>query len=47
MSATADLLAFAGARHRLGATVRPVAIRLLGDTLAVGAAGYGVAAVRG
>lgn len=39
MSATADLLAFAGARHRLGATVRPVAVRLLGDTLAVGAAG--------
>jgi 2-methylcitrate dehydratase PrpD len=39
MSATADLLAFAGARHRLGAAVRPVAVRLLGDTLAVGAAG--------
>ncbi|MFN5782640.1 MAG: MmgE/PrpD family protein, partial [Novosphingobium sp.] len=39
MSATADLLAFAGAAHRLPETVRADALRLLGDTLAVGAAG--------
>lgn len=39
MSATADLLAFAGAAHRLPDSVRADALRLLGDTLAVGAAG--------
>lgn len=39
MSATADLLAFAGATHRLPDGVRADAVRLLGDTLAVGAAG--------
>lgn len=39
MSATADLLAFAGAAHRLPNSVRADAVRLLGDTLAVGAAG--------
>lgn len=41
MSATGDLLAFAGARHVLPAGVRDDAARLLGDTLAVGAAGVG------
>ncbi|MFN3989479.1 MAG: MmgE/PrpD family protein [Erythrobacter sp.] len=40
-SPTADLLAFAGARHVLPAAVRADAVRLLGDTLAVGAAGVG------
>lgn len=39
MSATADLLAFAGAAHSLPSGVRADAVRLLGDTLAVGAAG--------
>ncbi len=39
--ATADLLAFAGARHVLPAKVREGALRLLADTLAVGAAGVG------
>ena len=39
MSATADLLAFAGADHVLPQAVRADALRLLGDTLAVGAAG--------
>ncbi len=39
MNATADLLAFAGAAHRLPDSVRADAVRLLGDTLAVGAAG--------
>jgi len=39
MSATADLLAFAGANHRLPDSVRQSALRLLADTLAVGAAG--------
>ena len=39
MSATADLLAFAGADHHLPDNVRSDALRLLGDTLAVGAAG--------
>ena len=39
MSATADLLAFAGADHRLPEAVRADTLRLLGDTLAVGAAG--------
>jgi 2-methylcitrate dehydratase PrpD len=39
MSATADLLAFAGANHRLPDSVRADALRLLADTLAVGAAG--------
>jgi 2-methylcitrate dehydratase PrpD len=41
VSATADLLAFAGADHVLPASVRADAVRLLGDTLAVGAAGVG------
>lgn len=41
MSATADILAFAAAPHRLPAAVRADALRLLGDTLAVGAAGVG------
>ena len=47
--ATADLLDFAGARHVLPAAVRADAVRLLGDTLAVGAAGVdapGEAAIR-
>ena len=39
MSATRDLLDFAAAAHRLPETVRADAIRLLGDTLAVGVAG--------
>lgn len=39
MSATRDLLDFAGASHTLPAGVRADAVRLLGDTLAVGAAG--------
>lgn len=39
MSATADLLAFAGAAHRLPEAVRADTARLLADTLAVGAAG--------
>lgn len=39
MSATADLLAFAGAAHDLPEAVRADAERLLADTLAVGAAG--------
>ena len=39
MSATRDLLDFAAAEHSLPETVRADAIRLLGDTLAVGAAG--------
>lgn len=39
MSATADLLTFAGAAHRLPDPVRAAAVRLLGDTLAVAAAG--------
>lgn len=41
MSATTDLLDFAGADPRLPPNVRDDAIRLLGDTLAVGAAGVG------
>lgn len=41
MSATADLLAFAGAEHRLPDDVRADAVRLLGDTLAIGAAAVG------
>ncbi len=41
MSATADLLAFAAAEHVLPAAVRADAVRLLGDTLIVGAAGVG------
>ncbi len=40
-SPTADLLAYAGADHVLPASVRADAVRLLGDTLAVGAAGVG------
>lgn len=39
MSGTADLLAFAGAAHRLPEAVRADTERLLADTLAVGAAG--------
>ncbi len=39
MTATADLLNFAVAEHRLQGAVRADALRLLGDTLAVGAAG--------
>ena len=39
MTATADLLAFASASHTLPYQVRTDAIRLLADTLAVGAAG--------
>ncbi|WAC22764.1 MmgE/PrpD family protein [Blastomonas sp. SL216] len=39
MSATGDLLAFVRAEHRLPAKVRAAALHLLGDTLAVGAAG--------
>ncbi len=39
MTATADLLNFAGAEHYLPSAVRADALRLLGDTLAVGAAG--------
>ena len=39
MNATADLLAFAGGDHVLPGPVREDALRLLADTLAVGAAG--------
>lgn len=39
VNATADLLAFAAAPHRLPEAIRGDALRLLGDTLAVGAAG--------
>lgn len=39
--ATADLLAFAGADHVLPASVRADTLRLLADTLGVGAAGVG------
>jgi 2-methylcitrate dehydratase PrpD len=39
MSATGDLLAFARADHALPDAVREAALHLLGDTLAVGAAG--------
>ena len=39
MTATSDLLAFASAKHTLPPQVRADAIRLLADTLAVGAAG--------
>ena len=39
MTATTDLLDFAAASHRLPAGVRAAALMLLGDTLAVGAAG--------
>ncbi len=39
MTATADLLAFAAAEHRLPEAVRADTLRLLADTLAVGAAG--------
>ncbi len=41
MTATADLLTFAAADHVLPAEVRADAVRLLGDTLMVGAAGVG------
>ena len=40
MSATTDLLDFASAPHRLSATVREATLRLVADTLAVGAAGW-------
>lgn len=46
MTATADLLAFASAEHALPETVRADALRLLGDTLAVGAAGASSAEAR-
>ncbi|MCA3255527.1 MAG: MmgE/PrpD, partial [Alphaproteobacteria bacterium] len=39
MTATARLIEFATARHRLPDAVRADAIRLLGDTLACGVAG--------
>lgn len=39
MTATADLLDFAAADHRLRPATRAATLRLLGDTLAVGAAG--------
>ncbi|TRW18036.1 MmgE/PrpD family protein [Glacieibacterium frigidum] len=39
MTATADLLDFAAAEHRLPPATRAATLRLLGDTLAVGAAG--------
>lgn len=39
MSATGDLLAFVRARHTLPSEARAAALHLLGDTLAVGAAG--------
>lgn len=39
MSATGDLLAFVRAHHTLPSEVRAAALQLLGDTLAVGAAG--------
>lgn len=39
MSATGDLLAFVRAEHQLPPQVRAAALHLLGDTLAVGAAG--------
>jgi 2-methylcitrate dehydratase PrpD len=41
MSATDDILEFAGASHTLPSAVRDDAIRLLGDTLAIGAAAVG------
>ncbi|WP_336986730.1 MmgE/PrpD family protein [Altererythrobacter aquiaggeris] len=41
MSATDDVLAFASASHELPAAVRGNVIRLLGDTLAIGAAAVG------
>ena len=41
MSATDDLLAFAAQRHPLPGETRADAIRLLGDTLAIGAAAVG------
>ena len=39
MTATSDLLAFASTPHTLPPQIRADAIRLLADTLAVGAAG--------
>jgi 2-methylcitrate dehydratase PrpD len=39
LSATSDLLDFAQAEHRLSPATKAAAVRLLGDTLAVGAAG--------
>lgn len=41
MSATADLLAFAGAQHALPQAARADTLRLLADTLAIAAAGVG------
>lgn len=40
MSATRDLLDFAAAEHDLSGQVRAATERLIGDTLAVGAAGW-------
>ena len=40
MSATADLLDFAHAPHRLPPPVRATSVALVADTLAVGAAGW-------
>lgn len=47
MSATRDLLDFAAAEHRLPESVRDDALRLLGDTLMVGAAGSGAPGAEG
>lgn len=47
MSATADLLDFAHASHGLPPVVREATVRLLGDTLAVGAAGWSGPGVSG
>lgn len=41
MNATADLLQFVGADHRLPKSVRADAVRLLNDTLSIGAAAVG------
>lgn len=47
MSATSDLLDFAAAEHRLPEEVRADTLRLLGDTLMVGAAGSGAPGAEG
>lgn len=47
MSATADLLAFAAAEHRLPPEMRGAAERLIADTLAVGAAGWAAPGMAG
>lgn len=41
MSATDEIIAFASAQHAVPAGVRAAAVRLLGDTLAIGAAAVG------